>query len=242
MPQDAGTFVAIALGLASLFVAFFNKGSQVGPAGPQGPAGPHGLVGPRGLQGPVGPTFSIIGTYPSDAAIQAAIADGSINGGQPGLIGQAFLTTLQGSLWVWTLNAIPPTWTDAGDILGPVGPIGPAGPRGFIGETGPTGSSGPTGPQGPIGPSGLNGLVGPTGVTGPTGPLGPTGPRGPTGPTGATGPAGTTFSIVGTYANDAAFLAAVAGGQVPSPPSPLSNAYLTLLQGSLWVWSLSVND
>ena len=154
-----------------------------GPTGPTGAAGPTGATGTAGADGT---GVSILGSYSTLAALQAA---------QP--------TGQTGELYVWTGSA----WTNVGNIQGPTGPTGAAGATGptGVGATGATGATGANGSsiQGPTGPTGATGTAGATGATGPTGvglqgPTGATGPTGPSGgPTGPTGAAG--ISIVQNF-------------------------------------------
>lgn len=118
-------------------------------AGPQGPAGPQGLQGIEGPQGPAGPRgedgkgVSILGSYDSASALQAAHPTGNT--------GDAYLVS--GELFVWDGGK----WANVGNIQGPQGPQGEQGPQGIQGERGPEGPQGPAGPQGPQGIQGLTG-------------------------------------------------------------------------------------
>lgn len=244
--MNTTSFVGLLVAVIALILAARPSAQgEVGPIGPRGYTGPEGPAGPEGFQGPTGPpgsagtAFTIVETYASDALF---LEDVGQSGGPPvpGTPGNAYITAQEGSLWTWSTTE--GQYIDVGDILGPMGPTGPQGPRGYQGATGPTGPTGAIGPLGPTGPSGPTGALGPTGPTGPTGPLGSTGPTGPRGATGPQGPAGQTFSIVDTYASNAAFQAAI--GQTGGPPSPgvPGDAYLTLFDGSLWTWSVSLNQ
>ena len=156
-------------------------------AGPTGPTGATGATGATGVAGADGTGVSILGSYASLSALQAAHPTGTT--------GDAYL--VNGELYVWAGSQ----WTNVGNIQGPTGPTGAAGATGSAGPTGPTGATGANGSsiQGPTGPTGAAGATGPTGaagatgatgagITGATGPTGPTGPSGgPTGPTGADG-------------------------------------------------------
>lgn len=77
-----------------------------GPAGPPGPAGPSG---------PAGTGIQIQGSVTSSANLPTT-------GNQ---VGQAWITTNNGHLNVWTTGG---TWVDTGPIVGPAGPTGQAGP------------------------------------------------------------------------------------------------------------------
>ena len=181
-----------------------------GPQGATGAQGPQGLTGAQGIQGitgatgPTGPQGPQ-GETGAGIALKASAADCQN-------IGDAYIDTNTGHIMI--LTALPDTFTDGGQIQGPVGPTGatgatgPTGPEGPQGATGAqgiqgvtgaqgpqgvTGATGPTGPEGAIGATGATGLQGVTGVTGPTGqegPQGATGAQGPQGVTGATGPTG----------------------------------------------------
>ena len=86
------------------------------------------------------------------------------------------------------------------------------------------------------GPIGATGTTGPTGYTGYTGYTGPTGApstvTGPTGYTGYTGPAGSGIQYKGTVANAAAL-----PGYPSSYVGAVGDAYVTLNDQHLWVWS-----
>jgi hypothetical protein len=142
-----------------------------GPAGATGVTGATGATGPQGLTGPTGATgaqgtgITILGSYPTYAALVAAHPTG--NAGDAYIVGP--------DLYVW--NVATSAWLNTGQIQGPTGPTGSTGPIGATGATGP------------VGATGTNGAVG---ATGSTGPIGATGSTGPTGATGATGPQGYT--------------------------------------------------
>jgi hypothetical protein len=92
-----------------------------------------------------------------------------------GVIGDAYLATDTGDLWVWSDDG---TWHDMGKI---VGPEGPQGTKGNTGDTGKQGETGNTGGQGEQGAHGLVGEPGPDGPTGKEGLKGETGHDGPKG-------------------------------------------------------------
>jgi hypothetical protein len=75
------------------------------------PQGPQGL---QGLQGPVGTGVSILGSYDSEAALNAAHPSGKS--------GDAYL--VNGNLYVWNCSK----WENVGNIQGPKGDPGPQGP------------------------------------------------------------------------------------------------------------------
>jgi hypothetical protein len=172
----------------------YSSGVQgpTGPAGvsgPTGPAsqvtGPTGSLGPTGATGPQGTNINVRGTV---AAVENLPTSGNT-------INDAYIVTADGDLYVWGGSS----WSNVGQIVGPMGPTGSQGP------TGPTGAAGYIGLDGATGPTGPTGNTGPTGaasnVTGPTGPLGPTGPQGlqgSLGPTGSTGAASTVTGPTGS--------------------------------------------
>jgi hypothetical protein len=83
------------------------------------------------------------------------------------------------------------------------------------------------------------GNQGPTGATGPTGPQGPQGVQGIQGQTGDQGPqgsAGNSVTILGSYANLAAFNA----GAGSSPGANIGDAWILLSDGSLMSWNGTV--
>lgn len=183
---------------------------DTGPQGPQGDVGPQGLqgiqgiqgdIGPQGIQGDIGPEgpkgtdgtgVTILGSYSTEAELNAAHPSGNTNG-------DAYIVA--GDLLVWN-GAL---FENVGQIQGPQGIQGIQGPQGIQGETGLQGLKGDTGD---IGPQGIQGLQGATGDTGPQGlqglqgiqgDVGPQGlqgiqgeigPKGDTGLTGDTGPQG----------------------------------------------------
>jgi hypothetical protein len=198
--------------------------TAVGPTGPTG----VGITGPTGTAGADGTGVSILGSYATFSALQAA---------QPsGQTGDAYLVA--GELYVWTGSV----WTNVGSIQGPTGSTGSTGPTGSSGATGATGSTGATGAngssiQGATGPTGVTGSTGPTGstgatglgLTGATGPTGADGPSGgPTGPTGATG-----ISITANYV-----ITSPAGGSY-SVNGTSGNPVLILLRGHTYVFTVS---
>ena len=178
-----------------------------GPQGATGAQGPQGLTGAPGIQGitgapgiqgitgatgPTGPQGPK-GETGAGIALKASAADCT-------QIGDAYINTNNGHIMI--LTTLPDTFTDGGQIQGPVGATGATGATGPQGPTGPQGATGAQGPQGLTGAQGVTGQPGPTGSEGPqgatgaqgpqglTGATGPTGPEGPTGATGATGPTG----------------------------------------------------
>ena len=152
---------------------------EIGPTGPTGAASTvAGPTGPTGPQGEVGAGLNILGTLENTGQLPATAN-----------AGDAYL--INGDLYVWDGDS----WTNVGQIQGPVGPTGPTGPigpQGAQGIQGSTGAVGSTGPTGPTGPQGLTGDAGAAGALGPTGPTGPQGVQGVAGDTGAAGPTGPT--------------------------------------------------
>lgn len=173
-------------------------------------------------------------------------ANGEVDGGTPD---EEPEITLDGGTHVSSSPYIGPTGP-----TGPQGEEGPQGEDGGQGEVGPTGATGETGPTGPTGPQGEQGLAGSTGPTGPagdagsdgdagpTGPTGSTGVQGPTGPTGLTGDTGPTgptgdvgpqgdpgvgVTILGSFVDYAALIAA-------HPTGNAGDGYL--VDGDLYVW------
>ncbi|MGL5013219.1 MAG: hypothetical protein ACRC6V_02865, partial [Bacteroidales bacterium] len=104
-------------------------------AGKDGTEGPAGPVGPEGPAGPAGTAIKFKGSV---RTINELMDLKDLD------IGDGFLVTSKGSLWV--LRAQPPaylgSWADMGKILGPQGPRGATGPRGKDGAKGATGDSG----------------------------------------------------------------------------------------------------
>ena len=182
-----------------------------GVQGAIGPTGPQGIVGPQGLQGPIGPRGATGATGANGATGPSVTgptgptgsrgADGTsvtILGSvfvetdipnyptHTGAVGDGYITSIDGHLWVWTGTV----WQDVGTIIGPTGATG---------VTGPTGNTGATGPSvtGPTGPTGNTGATGPS-VTGPTGSTGPTGVQGVAGQAAPTYTSGTGLVLQGT--------------------------------------------
>jgi hypothetical protein len=77
------------------------------------------------------------------------------------------------------------------------------------------------------------GTQGPQGIPGPQGPQGIAGPQGIQGDTGAQGTAGNSVTILGSYADYAAFLAGA--GSVPG--TNVGDAWILLSDGSLMSWN-----
>ena len=121
-----------------------------GAQGPQGEKGNTGAQGPQGERGADGTGVTILGSYETEAALNAAHPNGTA--------GESYLVA--GNLHVWSVTTNK--WENVGSIQGPQGERGEAGPRGIQGErgeAGPAGSTGATGPQGPQGPQGIAGYT-----------------------------------------------------------------------------------
>lgn len=117
-----------------------------GLTGDQGPQGIQGIQGETGPQGAAGTGIQLKGEVATTGDLPAAM----------NVIGDAYIVTADGNLWVWSGTA----WGDAGQIVGPAGPQGVAGPAGADGAQGPQGIQGETGPQG------IQGVTGPQGIQG----------------------------------------------------------------------------
>lgn len=92
------------------------------------------------------------------------------------------------------------------------------------------------GTPGPIGPTGPQGIQGIQGLKGDQGIQGVQGIQGITGDTGAQGTAGNSVTILGSYADLAAFLA----GAGSFPGANIGDAWILLSDGSLYSWNGSV--
>lgn len=147
---------------------------DVGATGPKGDTGATGPQGPKGEKGDTGPAgadgtgVTILGSYDSESALNAAHPTGEL--------GEAYL--VNGYLYVWSTTT--GRWENVGNIQGPKGD------KGATGAQGPKGDTGATGPQGPKGD---------TGAAGAQGPKGDKGDPGATGPAGASGKDGTSITI-----------------------------------------------
>jgi len=192
---------------------------NLGPTGPQGISGPTGSTGPRGPQGDLGPTG----------------ADSTVTGptGSQGPTGPQGNIGATGPTGAASTVAGP---TGPTGLTGATGPTGPSGSsvrllgsfnyfgdldvtvtNASIGDTylvllaSPESFAGNLWTWNGIGWTNAGQILGPTGETGPagdTGPAGPTGSTGEAGPTGPTGAQGTGVTILGSYPNEAALIAA----------------------------------
>lgn len=166
---------------------------EIGPQGQAGPAGADGAKGEQGEPGPAGPKgetgekgadgtgVTILGSFDTEAALNAAHPAGNV--------GDSYLVS--GYLYVWSATELK--WTNVGNIQGPKGDKGEkgeTGSQGPQGEKGEDGAAGPAGPQGEKGDPGEPGPQGPQGEKGETGDTGPQGPQGDKGDKGDTGAPG----------------------------------------------------
>lgn len=158
----------------------------VGATGPTGPVGVTGVVGSTGVSGPAGVTGASGAAGQSISIVGSVATSASLPGS--GTVGQGYITTNTGHLWIWNGAA----WQDVGNITGPAGATGPQGSTGATGPTGASGGAGVTGPIGVTGPTGVVGSTGVIGVSGLAGATGATGVSGVGGAVGATGPTGLT--------------------------------------------------
>jgi hypothetical protein len=167
-----------------------------GYTGSQGAAGYHGSVGYRGSMGVTG----YVGSKGNDGTSLTLLGSVSASTALPGWpssyngsIGDSYLTTNNGHIWIWTGAA----WQDGGNIQGPTGFIGSVGRNGYVGSNGYYGSMGYVGSYGYSGSKGYVGSSG-SGYTGSKGiqgdPGGYTGSQGVIGYTGSGGSGSGTFN------------------------------------------------
>ena len=147
-----------------------SKGIQ----GFTGSQGTQGYTGSQGVKGDTGTSVNLKGSVDSSS---------NLNPSYTGDIGDGYITTDTGHLWVWDGSV----WIDVGNIVGPQGPQGATGYVGSRGATGYTGSVGDRGFTGSKGDLGYTGSQGVIGYTGSQGVIGYTGSRGYTGSIGYTG-------------------------------------------------------
>lgn len=88
-------------------------------------------------------------------------------------------------------------------------------------------------PVGPAGPQGIQGVQGEQGIEGDQGVQGVQGEQGVTGDQGPQGTAGNSVTILGSYADYAAFLAGAGG----SPGANIGDSWILLSDGSLMSWN-----
>lgn len=137
-PSDGvkvGDVVLDAMGQAYAVVSV-NVGASTAHVGTAVPGytakGPKGDVGPAGPRGENGTSVTVKGAVSDKSKLPADAA-----------IGDTYVTSDDGHMWVKTSMSGASQWTDLGAMKGPKGDTGPAGP---------TGQQGTSGPQGPAGP------------------------------------------------------------------------------------------
>lgn len=137
-PSDGvkvGDVVLDAMGQAYAVVSV-NAGASTAHVGTAVPGytakGPKGDAGPAGPRGENGTSVTVKGAVSDKSKLPADAA-----------IGDTYVTSDDGHMWVKTSMSGDSQWTDLGAMKGPKGDTGPAGP---------TGQQGTTGPQGPAGP------------------------------------------------------------------------------------------
>lgn len=155
-----------------------------GTIGETGAQGIQGIQGITGLQGTSGNSITLIGSVTTYTNLP----------GWPnsytGIIGDGYITTDTGHLWVWDGTE----WDDVGNVTGPQGVQGITGLQGIQGITGLQGIEGIQGIQGTIGDTGAQGTTGSQGAVGATGSQGVIGSTGAQGAVGAQGAIGATGS------------------------------------------------
>lgn len=141
MPSDGvkvGDLVIDTMGQAYA-VASVNAGASTAHVG----AAVHGYTakGPKGDRGETGPR----GENGTSITVKGAVSDKSKLPADAA-IGDTYVTSNDGHMWVKTSTSGSSQWTDLGAMKGPKGDAGQTGPAG------PAGATGKTGPQGPAGP------------------------------------------------------------------------------------------
>ena len=137
-PSDGvkvGDVVIDATGQAYAVVAV-NAGDSTAHVGTAVPGytakGPKGDAGPAGPKGADGTSVTVKGAVSDKSKLPADAA-----------IGDTYVTSDDGHMWVKTSMSGDSQWTDLGAMKGP---------KGDKGDPGLTGERGPEGPQGPAGP------------------------------------------------------------------------------------------
>lgn len=137
-PSDGvkvGDVVLDAMGQAYAVVSV-NAGASTAHVGTAVPGytakGPKGDVGPAGPRGENGTSITVKGAVSNKSKLPADAA-----------IGDTYVTSDNGHMWVKTSMSGDSQWTDLGEMKGP---------KGDVGQTGPAGPTGPVGPTGPAGP------------------------------------------------------------------------------------------
>lgn len=97
--------------------------------------GPQGLKGDQGPRGADGTSITVKGAVADKANLPADAA-----------IGDTYVTSGDGHMWVKTSASGDRQWTDLGEMKGPKGDKGDTGAAGVKGETGAPGPQGPAGP------------------------------------------------------------------------------------------------
>lgn len=136
-PSDGvkvGDVVLDAMGQAYAVVSV-NAGASTAHVGAAVPG--YTAKGPKGDAGPVGPK----GADGTSVTVKGAVSDKSkLPAGAA--IGDTYVTSDDGHMWVKTSMSGGSQWTDLGEMKGPKGDrgdIGPAGPQGAAGQQGPAG-------------------------------------------------------------------------------------------------------
>ena len=133
-------------------VATVNAGASTAHVGPavsgvtlKGPKGDTGEAGPKGNDGT---SINVKGSVANESALPAGAS-----------VGDTYVTTDNGHMWVKTAMSGSSQWTDLGEMKGPKGD------KGERGDAGATGATGATGPQGPAGPGITFGQGAPSGAS-----------------------------------------------------------------------------
>lgn len=144
-PSDGvkvGDVVLDAMGQAYAVVSV-NAGASTAHVGTAVPGytakGPKGDVGPAGPRGENGTSVTVKGAVSDKSKLPADAA-----------IGDTYVTSDDGHMWVKTSMSGGSQWTDLGAMKGPKGDTGPAGPTGQQGPAGPGitfGSGAPSAPS-----------------------------------------------------------------------------------------------
>lgn len=109
-----------------------HVGEAVKGVSVKGPQGPKGDAGEKGADG-------------TSITVKGAVAD-KTNLPADAAIGDTYVTSGDGHMWVKTSATGDRQWTDLGEMKGPKGDKGDTGAAGVKGETGATGPQGPAGP------------------------------------------------------------------------------------------------
>lgn len=109
-----------------------HVGAAIEGVSVKGPQGPQGVQGEKGADGT---SITVKGAVADKTKLPADAA-----------IGDTYVTSGDGHMWVKTSASGDAQWTDLGEMKGPKGD------KGDTGATGAQGATGATGPQGPAGP------------------------------------------------------------------------------------------